>query len=175
MALRSSSSAGERPPAGERPARGSRGSRAGERPTRASHASRASPSRGEAWGAPAAASSPRAPACAPRASRGAPPASGTPLPCRGRPTCIICYEAPADTVFLECGHAGVCADCARTITQGARDPDTGATARGTGSCPICRAPILQVLRIGPDAMAAANEAGGRGVLVAQVLAPCYWR
>ena len=92
----------------------------------------------------------------------------TPLPHGGRPACFICYETSADAVFMECGHAGVCSQCAKTITHGFIDPQSGAATCGSGTCPICRTPVLQVLRIGPDVTSS------EGHVVAQVLPDWYW-
>jgi len=30
-------------------------------------------------------------------------------------TCLICFENPCDSVFLECGHGGVCYECSLDI------------------------------------------------------------
>lgn len=48
--------------------------------------------------------------------------------------CIICYAKPVDCVLYSCGHMYFCYDCALMLS------DT------TGLCPICRAPILDVIR-----------------------------
>ena len=95
-------------------------------------------------------------------------AAATPMPHGSRPACFICFEALADAVFMECGHAGVCAPCARTITHGYVDAASGALTRGSGTCPVCRNPVTQVLRIGPDVLACS------GAVVAQVLPAFLW-
>lgn len=100
-----------------------------------------------------------------------------------RALCFICFEAPADAVFMECGHAGACMGCADIIVRGrleaagsqqppwsARDgqPQYPTRQGGTCSCPICRAPVLQILRIGPDVQT------WDGRTVALVLPRQYW-
>jgi len=97
-----------------------------------------------------------------------PTAAATPLPHGRRPACFICFEASADAVFMECGHAGMCTQCAHTITHGYVDAATGAHSRGAGTCPVCRNPVTQVLRIGPDVLTCA------GTTVAQVLPAFMW-
>jgi hypothetical protein len=95
--------------------------------------------------------------------------AATPMPRGARPACLICFELPGDAVFMECGHAGVCGSCARAITHGHVDEGSGEVCAGSGTCPMCRAPVLQVLRLGPDA------ASLDGRTVAMVAPACYWR
>eukprot|EP00602_Paraphysomonas_sp_CaronLab_P010038 CAMPEP_0185037082 /NCGR_PEP_ID=MMETSP1103-20130426/30991_1 /TAXON_ID=36769 /ORGANISM="Paraphysomonas bandaiensis, Strain Caron Lab Isolate" /LENGTH=541 /DNA_ID=CAMNT_0027574891 /DNA_START=352 /DNA_END=1977 /DNA_ORIENTATION=+ len=50
--------------------------------------------------------------------------------------CYICCVEPSDTCFMECGHGGLCFDCAAVI---AKHPSR--------QCPICREEVSQILRI----------------------------
>jgi len=88
-----------------------------------------------------------------------------------RPPCFICFDAPADAVFMDCGHAGACLLCATTVVRGSWVQAAGGLSRtaGSGTCPICRAPVLQVLRVGPDTLSA------DGSVVALVLPADYWQ
>lgn len=54
--------------------------------------------------------------------------------------CTVCYERSVDCVLYSCGHMCLCYDCALTLYRGGR------TAGGQGLCPICRAPIRDVIR-----------------------------
>jgi len=45
--------------------------------------------------------------------------------------CVICFENPKDTVLLECAHRCVCSVCSSLIKE----------------CPICRQPIVRVVRL----------------------------
>lgn len=47
--------------------------------------------------------------------------------------CIICYDAAATCVFLECGHGGYCRKCANRLF-----------VRPPHECPTCRQKIDQV-------------------------------
>jgi len=53
-------------------------------------------------------------------------------------TCIVCLTGPMDAVLLECGHGGVCEDCAMQLWQNTRP------------CPLCRGRISRVMRIVED-------------------------
>ena len=48
--------------------------------------------------------------------------------------CVICFDAPKDLAFIPCGHKCVCPSCADHY-----DEENG--------CPICRRPVVDVLRI----------------------------
>ena len=48
-------------------------------------------------------------------------------------TCVICYDATATCVFLECGHGGFCRRCAHLLF-----------VRPPNECPTCRQRIEQV-------------------------------
>ncbi|GIL97211.1 hypothetical protein Vretimale_2952 [Volvox reticuliferus] len=54
--------------------------------------------------------------------------------------CVICFDGTATCVLLECGHGGFCRRCA--FLQFVRPPN---------KCPMCRAPIDQVVEIEPVA------------------------
>ena len=47
--------------------------------------------------------------------------------------CLICFENSPDSVFMDCGHGGVCYNCATDIFK------------KTGECYLCRRAIKQVL------------------------------
>jgi len=54
----------------------------------------------------------------------------------GEDKCCVCLTNPCDTVLMECGHAAVCFTCGQVVAK-----------RKPGICPICRSPIIQVLKI----------------------------
>lgn len=49
-------------------------------------------------------------------------------------SCCICYGKQVDSFLYRCGHMCTCLKCAHGLRQ------------GSGKCPICRAPILDVVR-----------------------------
>nr|CAG4638338.1 EOG090X03H5 [Cyclestheria hislopi] len=53
--------------------------------------------------------------------------------------CSVCYERPIDCVLYSCGHMCLCYVCALQLYRGGR-------SAGQGLCPICRAPIRDVIR-----------------------------
>jgi len=53
--------------------------------------------------------------------------------------CTVCYERSVDCVLYSCGHMCLCYECALQLYRGAR-------SAGQGLCPICRAPIRDVIR-----------------------------
>ena len=70
----------------------------------------------------------------------APASSGSPTEVSPVGICYVCYEGPADAVFLDCGHGGMCYACARR---------TCAQRRGVRIlCPLCRAPVTQLVQLG---------------------------
>ena len=59
-------------------------------------------------------------------------------PTPGQPSeCSICYERSIDSVLYICGHMCMCYTCAIQQWKG----------KGGGHCPLCRAPIRDVIRI----------------------------
>ena len=48
-------------------------------------------------------------------------------------SCLICFENTPDSVFMDCGHGGMCYTCATDIFK------------KTGECYLCRKAIKQVL------------------------------
>ncbi|XP_008561058.1 protein neuralized isoform X1 [Microplitis demolitor] len=59
-------------------------------------------------------------------------------PTPGQPSeCSICYERNIDSVLYMCGHMCMCYPCAIQQWRG----------KGGGQCPLCRAPIRDVIRI----------------------------
>lgn len=51
--------------------------------------------------------------------------------------CTICYENPIDSVLYMCGHMCMCFECAMKHWRGGSNG---------GLCPLCRAPIRDVIR-----------------------------
>jgi Zinc finger, C3HC4 type (RING finger) len=51
----------------------------------------------------------------------------------GSSVCVVCMDAPFQTVFLECGHLACCVACSDKLKL----------------CPICRNPIARVVPIFP--------------------------
>ncbi len=49
--------------------------------------------------------------------------------------CVVCIERPADAILLECGHSGLCVQCATMLWNQAR------------RCPLCRRGFAAVMRI----------------------------
>ena len=58
-------------------------------------------------------------------------------------TCWICCVNACDAVLLECGHGGLCMECANRCWKQPK-------RRGGGICPMCRAPITFVVKVDPD-------------------------
>eukprot|EP01017_Pseudomicrothorax_dubius_P046105 TRINITY_DN8075_c0_g1_i1.p1 TRINITY_DN8075_c0_g1~~TRINITY_DN8075_c0_g1_i1.p1 ORF type:complete len:625 (-),score=103.90 TRINITY_DN8075_c0_g1_i1:72-1946(-) len=49
--------------------------------------------------------------------------------------CCVCFDKEPDSVFLDCGHGGLCFSCARDIWKNANE------------CYLCRKPISQILQL----------------------------
>lgn len=49
--------------------------------------------------------------------------------------CTVCYGAKANTVLLDCGHGGICIDCATD------------TMRKNNHCLFCRQRVIQIIEI----------------------------
>jgi hypothetical protein len=58
-----------------------------------------------------------------------------------RAECVICFEREADSVFMECGHGGMCYDCGVDIWTKSNE------------CFLCRKPIMCLLQLDPAALA----------------------
>lgn len=52
--------------------------------------------------------------------------------------CSVCYANEPDSVFMRCGHGGICYDCAIDIWK------------TTGECYLCRLEIEQILQVEPQ-------------------------
>lgn len=63
-------------------------------------------------------------------------ASGTAVAAPGGGECTVCYERGVDSVLYACGHMCMCYRCAVQQWRG----------KGGGHCPLCRAPIRDVIR-----------------------------
>jgi len=59
--------------------------------------------------------------------------------------CIVCFDAPQDTVMVPCGHVPACWSCSLQIFDG----KAGGTAasRGIALCPLCRARVTAVIKL----------------------------
>jgi hypothetical protein len=52
----------------------------------------------------------------------------------GNPNCVVCLEAPKDTVLFPCKHLAMCAECTKRVMK-ERKP----------KCPLCRSSITECL------------------------------
>ena len=48
--------------------------------------------------------------------------------------CTVCFDKPADAVFMDCGHGGLCYDCSLDVWKTNEE------------CYLCRMPIIKVLQ-----------------------------
>jgi hypothetical protein len=62
--------------------------------------------------------------------------SGTSQPDAGETMCVVCMDAPKDHLIVPCGHQCVCARCAEQLTN-----------TRTPTCPVCREPIQQTVKV----------------------------
>eukprot|EP01017_Pseudomicrothorax_dubius_P011951 TRINITY_DN14638_c0_g1_i1.p1 TRINITY_DN14638_c0_g1~~TRINITY_DN14638_c0_g1_i1.p1 ORF type:complete len:153 (-),score=24.68 TRINITY_DN14638_c0_g1_i1:11-469(-) len=53
-------------------------------------------------------------------------------------TCLICFDKTPDSVFMKCGHGGLCYDCAIDIWE------------KHSECHLCRGEISEVLQVEAD-------------------------
>lgn len=59
--------------------------------------------------------------------------------------CSVCFACEPDSVYMKCGHGGICYQCAVDIW------------RSTGECYLCRDQIEQVLQVEPKIDENGNE------------------
>jgi hypothetical protein len=52
--------------------------------------------------------------------------------------CIICYTNRGDVCLMNCGHGGICFDCASTVVT-----------KRSRQCPVCRGEIKQIVHVNP--------------------------
>jgi hypothetical protein len=71
-----------------------------------------------------------------RAQLGVPPAASSPHSDAEETQCVVCFDAPKDHIIVPCGHQCVCARCAEQLTE-----------TRTPTCPVCREPILQTMKV----------------------------
>eukprot|EP00812_Abedinium_dasypus_P012546 NODE_6058_length_532_cov_221.610063.p3 GENE.NODE_6058_length_532_cov_221.610063~~NODE_6058_length_532_cov_221.610063.p3 ORF type:complete len:55 (+),score=8.90 NODE_6058_length_532_cov_221.610063:248-412(+) len=50
--------------------------------------------------------------------------------------CSVCFECPADAAVVPCGHMCACYHCLQ-----------GIQASTAAHCPMCRGPVVSVMRI----------------------------
>jgi predicted amidophosphoribosyltransferase len=50
--------------------------------------------------------------------------------------CVVCFDAPKDHLIVPCGHQCVCAGCAEQLIN-----------TRTPTCPVCREPIQQTVKV----------------------------
>ena len=63
--------------------------------------------------------------------------------------CAICFTGPRDAVLLECGHGGICFACAKRCMR-----------KKGRECPMCRAPVEQVVQIRLDGVPSSPQHTG---------------
>ena len=47
-------------------------------------------------------------------------------------TCVVCLEAPKDSLLLPCKHMAMCAECTKAVFTSSSQPQ----------CPVCRSRIV---------------------------------
>jgi hypothetical protein len=62
--------------------------------------------------------------------------SGTSHPDAEETMCVVCFDAPKDHLIVPCGHQCVCAGCAEQLTN-----------TRTPTCPVCREPIRETMKV----------------------------
>jgi len=62
--------------------------------------------------------------------------SGRPHPDAEETMCVVCFDAHKDHIIVPCGHMCVCASCAEKLTK-----------TRTPTCPVCREPIIQTMKV----------------------------
>eukprot|EP01017_Pseudomicrothorax_dubius_P004065 TRINITY_DN10732_c0_g1_i3.p1 TRINITY_DN10732_c0_g1~~TRINITY_DN10732_c0_g1_i3.p1 ORF type:complete len:155 (+),score=20.21 TRINITY_DN10732_c0_g1_i3:64-528(+) len=70
--------------------------------------------------------------------------TSTPMSNGDEKLCCVCYCAEPDGVFLECGHGGLCFECALGIWE------------KVDECYLCRSPIQQVIQLDIEALNSAR-------------------
>ena len=71
-----------------------------------------------------------------QAQLGVPPAASSPHSDVEETQCVVCFDAPKDHAIVPCGHQCVCARCAEQLTK-----------TRTPTCPVCREPIIQTMKV----------------------------
>jgi hypothetical protein len=64
------------------------------------------------------------------------PTTPAPHPDAEETMCVVCFDAPKEYAIVPCGHQCVCARCAEQLTK-----------TRTPTCPVCREPIQQTMKV----------------------------
>jgi hypothetical protein len=62
--------------------------------------------------------------------------STAPHPGAEETQCVVCFDAPKDHLVLPCKHLCVCEACAEQLTK-----------MRTPTCPVCRGPIRETMKV----------------------------